>query len=184
VDPQTLPPRPEQPPNQEDAAARARADDAIAADDAAAADETRRLLRQDGVVPIEPDDRIATMLVPGEQVVTVRRGVSLERRKLQRDPDEMLSGDLYVTTRRLVYLGRVPVEYELSEVREAVVATGALRLVVGDSRGVEIGVPDPRLLRVELAAVREAERASAAESISGSVAPDAGESPEPPEPPA
>ena len=152
--------------------------------DQTSADDARRRLREQGIVAVEPDARIGVMLGPGERVVAVRREVSLERRKLQRDPDEMLSGDLYVTTRRLVYLGSVPVAYDLSEVREAVVATGALRLVVGESHGVEIGVPDPRLLRVELAAAREAERASAAGSDPGPVPPDAGESPRLPEPPA
>ncbi len=55
----------------------------------------------------------------------------------------------------------MPVEYPLAEIREAVVAEGALWLVVGESHGVEIGVADPLLLRVEIAAVREAARVSA-----------------------
>jgi hypothetical protein len=129
--------------------------------DEAAADEARLRLREQGIVPIEPDDRIGGMLAPEELVVAVRRSVSLERRKGWRDPSGGLGGDLYVTTERLVHLGRVPVEYGLSEIREAVVADGALRLVVGGGRGVEIAVHDPRLLRVEIAAVREAARAAA-----------------------
>jgi hypothetical protein len=173
VNPRLDPSRPTQPPAEEEASARARAGEARADDDAASADVTRRLLRSEGVLPIEPDDRIASMLVAGEQVVAVRRGVSLERRKLQRDPDEMLSGDLYVTTRRLVYLGREPLEYALGDIREAVIATGALRLVVGEGLGVEIRVPDPCLLRVELGAVREAERASMAGAVSGAALPGA-----------
>lgn len=112
-------------------------------------------------MPIEPDARIGVLLAPEELVLAVRRSVSLERRKGWREPGGGLSGDLYVTTQRLVHLGRMQVEYALGEIQEAVVAEGALRLVVGASRGVEIEVQDPRLLRVEIAAVREAARASA-----------------------
>jgi hypothetical protein len=105
------------------------------------------------------------MLAGDERVVAVRRSVSLERRRRRRDPDGGLSGDLYVTTRRLLYLGTVPAEYPILDVREAVAASGVLRLVVGDGRGVEIGVRDPRVLRVEIGAVREAARhASRAEA--------------------
>ena len=136
------------------AANKAAADEAAA--DEAAADEARRRLREQGIVPIEPDGRIGVMLASGERVVATRRGVSLERRKGWHDPDEGLGGDLYVTTRRLVHLGRTPVEYPLAEIQEAEVAPRALRLVVGAGRGVEIGVHDPRVLRVEIAAVREA----------------------------
>ena len=114
-------------------------------------------------MPIEPDDRIGVMLAPEEMVVAVRRSVTLERRTGWGEPGARMRGDLYVTTRRLVHLGRVRVEYALGEIREAVVAEGALRLVVGDSRGVEIEVSDPCLLRVEIAAVREAARAAAAQ---------------------
>jgi len=130
--------------------------------DEASADEARLRLREDGIVPIEPDDRIRVMLAPGEIVAAVRRSVSLERRKGARESPGLI-GDLYVTTRRLVHLGRDRVEYSLCEIRDAVEAEGALRLIVGDQRGIEIRVSDPRLLRVEIAAVREAARLSAAD---------------------
>lgn len=142
-----------------------RAADEAAADEAAA-DDARWRLREQGIVPIEPDERIGIMLVPGERVVAVRRDVSLERRKGWHDPVEGLGGDLYVTTRRLVHVGRMPVEYPLAEIQEAEVATRALRLVVGAGRGVEIGVHDPRVLRVEIAAAREAASQSAAPAAS------------------
>ena len=67
-------------------------------------------------------------------------------------------GDLYVTSQRLVYLGRECVEYPLDEIRDAVdgrmpsASSSARRAVI------EIEVPDPRLLRVEIAAVRVAAR--------------------------
>jgi hypothetical protein len=111
---------------------------------------------------IEPDARIGVMLGPGEHVVAVRRAITIERRTEVKNPDLGLRGDFYVTTARLVHLGLVPVEVPLGDIREADVARGALRLVVGDGRGLEIRAADPDLLRVEIAAVREAARVAAA----------------------
>jgi hypothetical protein len=147
---------------------------AQAAADEAAADDARRRFREQGIVPIEPDDRIGVMLAPGERLVAVHRAASLERRKGWRDPAGGLDGDLYLTTCRLVHLGRASIEYPLAEIREAVVGTGALWLVVTGARGVEIGVADPRVLRVEIAAVREATRASAAPAPGATASPSEG----------
>jgi hypothetical protein len=141
----------------------AQPDESVA--DESSADAARQRLRALGIVAIEPDDRIGGLLAPGEAVVAVRRSVRLERRHSPREGDVSdppdrpgLAGDLYVTTRRLVHLGRSRVDYRLSEIRDAVEAPGALRLIVRDERGIEITVGDPRVLRVEIAAVREAAR--------------------------
>jgi hypothetical protein len=107
-------------------------------------------------VPIEPDERIDVLLAPGENLVAVRRSVRLERRQSKHEPGRGVGGDLYVTTQRLIHLGRVRVDYSLCEIRDAVEAEGVLRLIIEDDRGIEIDVQDPRLLRVEIAAVREA----------------------------
>jgi len=124
------------------------------------ADAARRDLREHGFVSIQPDERIGVILAPGEAIAAVRRSVSLERRLA---PDASGGrrpiGDLYVTTERLIHLGRDRVEYGLGEISDAVETDGALRLIVGEGRGVELGVADPRLLRVEIAAMREAARA-------------------------
>jgi len=136
----------------------------VASVDETSADEARRRLREQGIIAVEPDARIGVMLGPGERVVAVRRGVSVERRKETRDQEEGLRGDLYVTTSRLVYLGSVPVEVRLLDISEAVVAAGSLLVVVGDGRGVEIRTSDPLVLRVEIAAVREAARMTKAGS--------------------
>ena len=130
--------------------------------DEASADEARKRLRRQGIVALEPDERIGVMLAPGEHVVAVRRAVSFDRRKDNKNPDLGLRGDLYVTTARLVCLGQVAVNVPLVEIREAVVAPGALRLDVGDGRGIEIRITNPSLLRVEIASVREAARLAAA----------------------
>ena len=139
--------------------------------DAASADEARRRLHEQGIVPIEPDDRIGVMLAPGELVLAVRRSASLDRRHHRREDDPGLPGDLYVTTRRLVHLGSSTVVYSLDEIREADVAAGQLLLVVGDNRGVAIDVGDPRLLRVEIAAARAAARAADRPSPAGGATP-------------
>jgi len=149
-----------------------RADETAA--DEAAADDARRRFREQGIVPIEPAERIGAMLAPGERVVAVHRAAWLERRKGWRDPAGGLDGDLYLTTCRLVHLGRATIEYPLAEIREAMVGAGALRLVVADARGVEIGVSDPRVLRVQIAAIREATRASATPDPGATASPDEG----------
>ncbi len=128
--------------------------------DAASADEARRRLHEQGIVPIEPDDRIGVMLAPGELVLAVRRSTSLDRRHVRRADDPGLTGDLYVTSRRLVHLGRSAVVYPLDEIREADIAANQLLLVVGENRGVVIDVNDPCVLRVEIAAARAAARAA------------------------
>jgi hypothetical protein len=131
-----------------------------ASTDADRADEARRRLQEQGIVPIEPDDRIGVMLGPDELVLAVRRSASLDRRHVHRADDPGLCGDLYVTSQRLVHLGRSAVVYGLDEIREADVAANQLLLVVGENRGVVIDVGDPRFLRVEIAAARAAARAA------------------------
>ncbi|MCJ7710889.1 MAG: hypothetical protein MUQ32_08665 [Chloroflexi bacterium] len=133
----------------------------------ASVDDARRRLREQGIVAVEPDERIGVMLAPGERVVAVRHAIAMERRKEVRDPELALRGDLYVTTTRLVCLGQVPVDVPLVEISEAIVAAGALRLIVGDGRGVEIRTGDPYLLRVEVSAAREAARQAAGPRPSG-----------------
>ena len=131
--------------------------------DEASASDARRRLRERGIVPIEPDERIGVLLAVGEQVVAVRRAISIERRTEVHGPDPGVQGDLYVTTARILCLGAVPIDVPLADIQEAVVGPGALRLVVGAGRGVEIRTADPSLLRVEISAVREAARQAAAQ---------------------
>ncbi len=91
-------------------------------------------------------------------MVAVRRSVSLERRTDCDESAQGVNGDLYVTTSRIVHLGKVPVVVPIPAIREAVVAAGTVRLIVDGGRGVEIRTSDPRVLRVQIAAVREAVR--------------------------
>jgi hypothetical protein len=133
--------------------------------DEALADEARRQLREHGFAPIKPDDRIRRILAPDELVVAVRRSVSLERRVGRPESGAGQLGDLYVTTERLVHLGDHRVDFPLSEIRDAIEAEGTLRLVVAEEPGIEIEVDDPRLLRVEIAAVRESARSSTGDGM-------------------
>ncbi len=124
------------------------------ADDERAASTLRRALRAGGVIPIEPDPRVAVLLEPGERVIAQRRGVALEV-----DGDASSTGagrasgraDLFVTDRRLLGIG-MDLDLPLDTIVEADSAMRRLRLRLDDTRGVVIGVPDPAVLRVEIAA--------------------------------
>lgn len=129
--------------------------------DEASAQAARERLRGEGIIPIEPDSLIGAVLAPRELVVAARRSALLERRSEERDQARALEGSLYVTTQRLLHLGRVQVECPLVDIREAIVAGGDLMLLVGQGRGMTIWVDDPSVLRVEIAAAREAARRDA-----------------------
>jgi hypothetical protein len=129
--------------------------------DEASAQAARERLRAGGIIPIEPDSVIGVVLAPRELVVAARRSALLERRSEERDQARALEGDLYVTTQRLLHLGRVQVECSLVDIREAFVAGGDLMLLVGQGRGMTIWVDDPSVLRVEIAAARELARRDA-----------------------
>ena len=107
---------------------------------------------------MEADCRIGAMLGLDEDLVAVRRAVAVERRRPCPDEPTGVGGDLYVTTRRLLHLGRMSLAYDLEEIREAVVAGDQLLLVLDDGMGLSIAVDDPSLLRVEIAAARRAAR--------------------------
>ena len=131
---------------------------ARAADDEAAALEARDRFRDGSMEPIEPDARIAVRLVPGEQVLAVRRSAVLDRREPQPGAGYAaypgLAGDLYLTSARLVHLGRTALEYDLDAIREVTVSAEHLLLVLCDGAGLILDVDRPRLFRVEIAAVR------------------------------
>jgi hypothetical protein len=139
---------------------------ARATEDEAAAIEARERYRDGGIEPIEPDARIAALLVPGEEVLAVRRSALLDRREppLGGRPQPGcpgLPGDLYVTSARLVHLGRRQIEFDLASVREAVASGERLLLILCDGAGITFGVDRPRLLRVEIAAARARQAARA-----------------------
>jgi hypothetical protein len=128
--------------------------------DEAAADEARERYRREAMAPLEPDRRIAPLLARGEAVLAVRRSAVLERRQpVAGTTTAGPAGDLYLTSRRLVLLGRHTITIALGEVEEVMLAGERLLLVLRDGRGASLDVDRPRLLRVQLAVARAKERA-------------------------
>jgi hypothetical protein len=113
---------------------------ARAADDEAAALDARKRYRDREMDSVEPDARIAELLAPGEEVLAVRRSALLDRREPpisggRRGGCPGLAGDLYVTSSRIVHVGRSVLEYDLDAIREAIVSTERLLLILGDGTG-------------------------------------------------
>lgn len=129
---------------------------ARAAADEAAADQAREAYRARAMPALEPDPRIAPLLGPDEYVLAVRRSAMLDRRQApprSEGPAE-LAGDLYVTSLRLVLVGRLTLWFDLAEIEDAVLSGERLLLVMSGGRGASLDVAQPRLLRVEIATAR------------------------------
>lgn len=129
--------------------------------DEEAASRARARYRSEPMTPLDPAPDVARFLEPGERVLALRRGVRCERRQREQRADAAngLTGDLFVTSRRLVFLGSLAVSVDLGEIADAVLAGERLLLVMRDGRGVAFDVERPRLLRVEIAAARLVGRA-------------------------
>jgi hypothetical protein len=134
--------------------ARARADEL-------AADAARGARRLQPIPSLRPDDRIGPRLRAGERVVAVRHSAQLDRRQPEQGAKAPsgIAGDLYLTSQRLVLVGRVYLEVDLRDIEEAGVSGERLLLVLNDGRGISLDVEGPRLLRVEIAAARALARA-------------------------
>ena len=144
---------------------RRRSADASAILERIAADETaarlaRTRYRSQRMRTLEPDAHIASLLASDERVLAFRGTVLFDRR--QWGPGEVgftgVAGNLYLTTRRIVLMGRLTLSYALDDIEEAVVAGERLLLVMRDGIGVALDTPQPRLLRVEIAAARALSR--------------------------
>ena len=135
---------------------------ARAAADEAAADAARARFRRQGLPALAPDERIEPLLEPGELLVAVRHAALLERR--DPSPGERLTtgvaGELYVTSRRLVLVGRLTLSVELAAIADAVVSGERLLLVLRDGHGVALQVAGPHRLWVEIAAARASARSA------------------------
>ena len=130
---------------------------ARAAADQAAADAARERFRESSVPTIEPDERIASYLLPSEKLHDLRR------RAILRTPgdDRALGygGTLYLTSRRLVHLGQVVVTVQLTDILETSLAGERLLLTLRDGEGLTLDLDSPRLLRAEMAALTRERRA-------------------------
>ena len=148
------------PAHHDTAATVARAEGGDADADQAEADRARERYRREPMAVLEPDARIAPWLDPHERVVAVRSPALVERR--QPAPGSAgptgIPGDLYVTTRRLVMVGRPTLSFGLEAIAETLLSGERLLLVMRDGAGVTLEVTRPRLLRVEIATARAAAR--------------------------
>lgn len=125
--------------------------------DEQAAVRARKSLR-DGALPrLPPEPEIAALLDPGESVVEVRSAVIVERH-VHDQPVETASGRLYLTTRRLVLVGRRTMSVPLAEIEELSLAAERLLVTLRDGTGLSYDAGSPRLLRVLVAAAVEAAR--------------------------
>ena len=128
--------------------------------DEAAADRARARYRRQAMAALVPDVHIAPLLTSDEQVLAVRRSALLDRRQPHAGSDAPggLAGDLYLTSRRLVLVGRLTLSFDLDEIEEALLSGERLLLVLRGGQGASLAVAQPRLLRVEIAAARASAR--------------------------
>ena len=122
------------------------------------ADAARRCYRAHGIEAVPADERIAPMLGPCERVYAVRREVRLDRRRSASAAGSALLGDLYVTSARVILVGRPTVAIDIEEIREAALSGDRLLLMMQDGTSAALDVDEPRLLRVQISAARAARR--------------------------
>ena len=127
--------------------------------DEVAARAARERYTQGAMADIPSDAAIAPLLDEGEAVRAVRRDARVDRRQ----PADLgrgtgLAGDLYLTSRRLVFTGNVVIDYALNQVVDAVLASDRLLLLMRNGDALTVQAPEPHLLRVEIAAARRALR--------------------------
>jgi hypothetical protein len=117
--------------------------------------DARRELHRSGGIVIEPDERVAVLLGPGERVLAARDDVALERSGA---PDDGGIGGLYLTSDRLLFFGDRTIDVPLADIVEAEVLERQVLLRVQDASAVLIRVDDARTFRMEIGAARAAAR--------------------------
>ena len=123
----------------------------VTADERAADEERERLAREPLPVVAARAEQVFQRW-PGEIIHAERHAAMVERGK-----DAPLSGGtLYLTSRRLVHVGReAVVEIDLERIADMAVALERLLLIeLTDGSDLAIEVDGPRLLRVQVAAAR------------------------------
>ncbi len=119
--------------------------------DEAEAAAARARLRRGPIPVIEPDPEIVPMLADGEHVHSARRHALLSRPNGHRARGT--GGRLYLTSRRLVHLGKGVVSVLLTDIEEIALAGETLLLTLHGDEGISLDLDRPRLLRAEIAAV-------------------------------
>lgn len=132
------------------AAARATADEA-------AAHEARERYREAPMEAIEADEQIGPHLRPGERVHSSRSSAIL---KAPGDDRALgYGGTLYLTSHRLVHLGQVTVNVQLTDILETSLAGERLLITLRHGEGISLDLDRPRLFRAEIAAATRELRA-------------------------
>ena len=126
--------------------------------DEAEAEAARLRFQVEGLPRAKADESVAGWLLASEDVIDVRRAVVVTRHS-STGGSTSLPGALYLTTRRLLLLGRELLSNELTEIEELVVAGERLFLTLSDGVGLSIDASGPRLLRVQIAAAVASARA-------------------------
>lgn len=133
----------------------------IAADEAAA-DAARDQYAANGVPAIEPSTGYARVTRSGEPLHAVRRNAILERGPTDDNEPVLRGGTLYLTSRRLLHVAVETTDVPLGKIDEMVVALERLVLIrLLDGSDLAVEVDQPRLLRVQIAAVIAAARVAA-----------------------
>lgn len=110
------------------------------------------------MIELEPDPAIAAQLGDGELLLAVRRRAVLERCGRPGGDAAELAGDLYLTSRRLVFLGRVVHSFDLADLVEVILYGSGLLVLTRGGEGVRLEVDQPGLMRGQIAAARSASR--------------------------
>jgi hypothetical protein len=127
----------------------------IEADEAAAL-EVRDRLHAAPLPPVAPDDQIGPHLSDGELVHGLRTRAIL---KAPGDDRALgYGGTLYLTSRRLLHIGQVTVNVQLTDIVETSLAGERLLITLSDGEGLVLDVDRPRQLRAEIAAAIRAVR--------------------------
>ncbi len=125
--------------------------------DERAASEARTRIRAHGLARLTLDTAVAGLLAPGEDLVAHRPSVVVERH-LPGDGRDDVGGALYVSTRRLLLVGRAQLSVALADIDELSVVGERLLLTLRGDVGLSIQASEPRVLRVEIATAIEAAR--------------------------
>ena len=125
--------------------------------DETAADALRLALREGPMQPVPADDTVSPLLQPDEQVLATR--VSAVLNPPAGGPGlPGYGGALYVTTQRLLHVGRMLVAIPLRQVREVSLAGERLLLTLDGGDGMSLETDQPRLLRVQISAAQRSLR--------------------------
>jgi len=106
------------------------------------------------MIELELNHAIAAQICDGERLLAVRMRAVLERCGTPGGDAAELAGHLYLTSRRLVFLGRVVHSFELADLAEVILYGSGLLVLTRGGEGLRLEVDQPRLLRGQIAAAR------------------------------